>query len=208
MARWIRSLMDSDAALDTPDEGPCHGFNGRPTHWREIRTLARAGPRCPPTIQLLFRPRGVISMRGPRPGRPHPWPGLDQERRMSRLHASLEVKAMKTRNAWLALVVLLAVHGSARSDFIATATLTGAADDVTTTGFGQGTVIYNAAAETLSVTLTFNDLTSPTAIPTGVPGAAHIHFGTPTPPGGPILFPFAEPYTIDFPIGFTSGTYT
>ena len=85
---------------------------------------------------------------------------------------------MKTRNAWLALVVLLAVHGSARSDFIATATLTGAADDVTTTGFGQGTVFYNAAAETLSVTLMFNDLTSPTAIPTGVPGAAHIHFGT------------------------------
>jgi len=32
---------------------------------------------------------------------------------------------MKTRNAWLALVVLLAVHGSARSDFIARATLTG-----------------------------------------------------------------------------------
>lgn len=114
---------------------------------------------------------------------------------------------MKTRNAWLALVVLLAVHGSARSDFIATATLTGAADDVTTTGFGQGTVIYNAAAETLSVTLTFNDLTSPTAIPTGVPGAAHIHFGTPPPPGGPILFPFVEPYANDFPLGVTSGTY-
>jgi hypothetical protein len=115
---------------------------------------------------------------------------------------------MKTRNAWLALVVLLAVHGSARSDFIATATLTGAADDVTTTGFGQGTVIYNAAAETLSVTLTFNDLTSPTAIPTGVPGAAHIHFGTPTPPGGPIIFPFVEPYANNFPLGVTSGTYT
>ena len=32
---------------------------------------------------------------------------------------------MKTRNAWLALVVLLAVHGSARSDFIAAATLAG-----------------------------------------------------------------------------------
>ena len=55
----VRDLK-RNAALDTPDEGPCHGFNGRPTHWREIRTLARAGPRCPPTIQLLFRPRGVI----------------------------------------------------------------------------------------------------------------------------------------------------
>src|SRR5271166_236559 len=179
---------------------------GRLTGERSGPLLGRAGPTCPPTIQLLFRPRGVISMRGPRPGRPHSWPGLDQERRMSRLHASLEVKAMKTRNAWLALVVLLAVHGSARSDFIATATLTGAADDVTTTGFGQGTVIYNAAAETLRVTLTFNDLTSPTAIPTGVPGAAHIHFGTPAPPGGPILFPFVEPYANNFPLGVTSST--
>src|SRR5271157_4190949 len=151
---------------------------GRLTGERSGPLLGRAGPTCPPTIQLLFRPRGVISMRGPRPGRPHSWPGLDQERRMSRLHASLEVKAMKTRNAWLALVVLLAVHGSARSDFIATATLTGAADDVTTTGFGQGTVIYNAAAETLRVTLTFSGLESPTTAPPGIPGAAHIHFGT------------------------------
>jgi len=115
---------------------------------------------------------------------------------------------MKTSNAWLALVVLLAVHGSARSDFIATATLTGAADDVTTTGFGQGTVIYNAAAETLSVTLTFNDLTSPTAIPTGVPGAAHIHFGTPTPPGGPILFPFLSGVPNGFPLNVMSGSYS
>jgi CHRD domain len=115
---------------------------------------------------------------------------------------------MKTSNAWLALVVLLAVHGSARSDFVATATLTGAADDVITTGTGYGTVTYNAAAQTLKVTLTFSGLESPTAAPPGIPGAAHIHFGTPTPPGGPILFPFAEPYTIDFPIGVTSGTYT
>src|SRR5208337_4558996 len=176
MARWIRSLMDSDAALDTPDEGPCHGFNGRPTHWREIRTLARAGPRCPPTIQLLFRPRGVISMRGPRPGRPHPWPGLDQERRMSRLHASLEVKAMKTRNAWLALDVLLAVHGSARSDFIATATLTGDGESPST-GTGTGMVMFDSATDTLTVALAFTGLESPTAIPSGVPGAAHIHFG-------------------------------
>ena len=114
---------------------------------------------------------------------------------------------MKTRNACLALVVLLAVHGSARSDFIATATLNGAADDVTTTGTGSGTVMFNSAADTLAVSLTFSGLTSPTTIPPGVPGAAHIHFGTPTPPGGPILFPFVEPYANNFPLGVTSGTY-
>ena len=113
---------------------------------------------------------------------------------------------MKTRNAWLALVVLLAVHGSARSDFIATATLTGDGESPST-GTGYGTVTFNSAADTLTVALTFSGLTSPTAIPTGVPGAAHIHFGTPAPPGGPIIFPFVEPYANDFPLGVTSGTY-
>src|SRR5208337_2137476 len=178
---------------------------GRLTGERSGPLLGRAGPTCPPTIQLLFRPRGVISMRGPRPGRPHPWPGLDQERRMSRLHASLEVKAMKTRNAWLALDVLLAVHGSARSDFIATATLTGDGESPST-GTGTGEVMFNSATDTLTVALAFTGLESPTAIPSGVPGAAHIHFGEIV-PGGPILFPFVEPYANNFPLGVTSGTY-
>src|SRR5208283_2056627 len=96
--------------------------------------------------------------------------------------------AMKTRNAWLALVVLLAVHGSARSDFIATATLTGDGESPST-GTGYGTVTFSTAADTLTVALTFSDLTSPTAIPSGVPGAAHIHFGNPG-VSGPILFPY------------------
>jgi CHRD domain/PEP-CTERM motif len=125
---------------------------------------------------------------------------------------------MKTRNALLALVVLLVVHGSARSDFIATATLTGGAEDTNSPGTGYGTVIYNAAAQTLTVKLTFSGLeptvppgTPPgtpagTAIPPGIPGAAHIHFGVPTPPGGPILFPFIGPYANDFPLGVTSDT--
>ena len=108
---------------------------------------------------------------------------------------------MKTSNAWLALVVLLAVHGSARSDFIATATLTGDGESPST-GTGHGTVTFNAAAETLTVVLTFSDLTSPTEIPPGVPGAAHIHFGTPG-VEGPILFPF-----LNFPTGVTSGSYS
>ena len=103
---------------------------------------------------------------------------------------------MKTRNVWFALIILLGVHGSARSDFIATATLTGGAEDTNSPGTGYGTVTYNAAAQTLTVTLTFSGLESPTA----------------TPPGGPILFPFVEPYTNDFPgsagvPGVTMGTY-
>src|SRR5271166_5267053 len=141
---------------------------GRLAGERSGPLLERAGPRCPPTIQLLFRPRGVISMRGPRPGRPHPWPGLDQERRMSRLHASLEVKAMKTRNAWLTLVVLLAVHGSARSDFIATATLTGDGESPST-GTGTGEVMFNSATDKLTVALAFTGL-EPTVPPGTPPG--------------------------------------
>ena len=108
---------------------------------------------------------------------------------------------MKTRNAWLALVVLLAVHGSARSDFIATATLTGDGESPST-GTGHGTVTFNTATDSLTVMLTFSDLTSPTAIPAGVPGAAHIHFGNPG-VEGPILFPF-----LDFPTGETSRSYS
>ncbi|MBV8129631.1 MAG: hypothetical protein JO114_18435, partial [Planctomycetaceae bacterium] len=63
---------------------------------------------------------------------------------------------MKTRNVWFALIILLGVHGSARSDFIATATLTGGAEDTNSPGTGYGTVTYNAAAQTLTVTLTFS----------------------------------------------------
>jgi CHRD domain-containing protein/PEP-CTERM motif-containing protein len=108
---------------------------------------------------------------------------------------------MKTSNAWLTLVVLLAVHGSARSDFIATTTLTGDGESPST-GTGYGTVTFNAAAQTLTVLLTFSDLTSPTEIPPGVPGAAHIHLGAPG-VEGPILFPF-----LNFPTGETSGSYS
>ena len=109
---------------------------------------------------------------------------------------------MKTRNAWLALVVLLAVHGSARSDFIATATLTGDGESPST-GTGHGTVTFSTAADTLTVLLTFSGLTSPTEIPPGVPGAAHIHFGTPRCRGSdPLPLPRA------FPTGVTSGSYS
>ena len=112
---------------------------------------------------------------------------------------------MKTRNVWFALIILLGVHGSARSDFIAMANLTGDGESPST-GTGHGTVTFSTAADTLTVMLTFSDLTSPTAIPAGVPGAAHIHFGNPG-VEGPILFPFLEPNANNFPLDVTSGTY-
>ena len=108
---------------------------------------------------------------------------------------------MKPLHAWLALVVMLAVHGTIHADFIATATLTGDGES-NSPGRGNGSVTFNSATDSLTVSLNFSGLTSPTKVPTGVPGAAHIHYGN---PGieGPIIFPF-----LNFPIGVTSGTYS
>jgi hypothetical protein len=111
-----------------------------------------------------------------------------------------EITAMKRRNAWFTLVVLLAVHGTARSDFIATATLTGDGES-DSPGTGHGTVSFNAAADTLSVMLTFSGLTSGTQVVDNL-GAAHIHFGAPG-VEGPVIFPF-----LNFPTGVTSGSYS
>jgi CHRD domain len=108
---------------------------------------------------------------------------------------------MKRHIALLALVVLLSVQGSARSDFIATATLTGDGES-NSPGTGFGTVTFNSATDSLSIMLTFSGLTSPVATPSGVPGPAHIHFGQPG-VEGPIIFPF-----LDFPTGGTSGIYS
>ena len=112
---------------------------------------------------------------------------------------------MKTSSLWLALVVLLFVHNAARADFIAIATLAGDGESPST-GTGNGEVLFNSTTGTLTIKLTFTGLESPTTIPPGVPGPAHIHFGEIV-PGGPILFPFVEPYANTFPLGVTSGTY-
>jgi hypothetical protein len=67
--------------------------------------------------------------------------------------------------------------------------------------------MFNSATDTLTIALAFTGLTSPTAIPAGVPGAAHIHFGSSPASNGPPIFPFIEPYADNFPLGVTSGTY-
>jgi CHRD domain len=108
---------------------------------------------------------------------------------------------MKPLHAWLALVVMLAVHGTAHADFIATATLTGDGES-NSPGRGVGTVTLNAAADTLTVSLSFQDLTSDTTIPKGDLGAAGIRLGDPG-MEGPAIFPFA-----DFPTGVTMGTFS
>jgi hypothetical protein len=113
---------------------------------------------------------------------------------------------MSMRQGMFVLVVLFAACGPARGDFIATATSTG--DEISpSTGIGTGSVLFNSATDTLTVAVAFTGLTSPTAIPAGVPGAAHIHFGPDPASNGPVIFPFIEPYANNFPLGVTSGTY-
>jgi len=101
----------------------------------------------------------------------------------------------------LLLAGLVFAGVSARADFIAHATLSGDGES-NSTGTGYGAVVFNSTSDTLAVSLSFSGLTSPTTIPPGVPGAAHIHFGLPG-VEGPILFPF-----LNFPTGVTSGTFS
>lgn len=109
---------------------------------------------------------------------------------------------MKTFRFLALLLVGLAVAGvSARADFMAHATLSGDGES-NSTGTGFGTVVFSSTSDTLTVSLSFSGLTSPTTIPPGVPGAAHIHFGAPG-VSGPILFPF-----LTFPTGVTSGNFS
>ena len=108
---------------------------------------------------------------------------------------------MKTRKAWFALVVLLVVNGTARGDFIATATLTGDGEDPTSPGTGSGIVTFTSATDSLSVSIAFANLSSPTVLVDSL-GSAHIHFGDPG-TNGPVIFPFTN-----FPTGVTSGTYS
>ena len=165
----------------------------------------QAGPTCPPTIQLLFRPRGVISVRCPRPGRPHSWPGLDQERRIESSpritggqgHEDKQRLVGPRRPARRPRLRPERFHCDGNLDRCSSTTSN-------SPGTGHGERDVELRADTLTVTLAFAGLTSPTAIPAGVPGAAHIHFGLPG-VEGPIIFPFIEPYANDFPLGVTIG---
>ena len=92
------------------------------------------------------------------------------------------------------------------ADFTATVKLTGDGES-DSPGIGDGSITFSTKTDELVFHLTFSGLTSPTAIPSGVPGPAHIHFGA-SGASGPILFPFIEPYATDFPLGVTSGAYS
>jgi hypothetical protein len=101
----------------------------------------------------------------------------------------------------LALVVLLAVHGAARGDFVVTATLTGDGEDPTSPGIGSAIVTFISATDSLDVSIAFANLSSPTVLVDSL-GSGHIHFGDPD-VNGPVIFPFTN-----FPTGVTTGAYS
>ena len=67
-------------------------------------------------------------------------------------------------------------------------------------GTGSVTATFDLATHILDLHVTFSGLTSPTT-------AAHIHAPTPNPFSGVAGVATQVPFFIDFPIGFTSGTY-
>ena len=100
-----------------------------------------------------------------------------------------------------AIAMAVAAPQAGAQSITYTATLTGAqeAPPVATPATGTGTFVWNQAANTFSVNLTWSGLLAPTGGPMP-PG--HIHVA---PPGvaGPVVLPF-----VNFPVGVTSGSYS
>ncbi len=107
---------------------------------------------------------------------------------------------MKTFSAILfACTALMSTVSPLRADFVSTATLTPGADGATNSnGSGSVSVMYNAAANDFTYTLSWKNLTGDATM-------AHIHYGAPG-VSGPIIIPF---FTTTMPASDTiSGTLT
>lgn len=95
------------------------------------------------------------------------------------------------------VIAMCLTGGVARADFVATAELIGLSEvpPNASPAFGEAIVSYDAANNSLSYTITFQDLLAPAT-------AAHIHFGVPG-ISGPVIFPF----THAGPPAATSGSF-
>lgn len=83
-------------------------------------------------------------------------------------------------------VLIVAAAASLRADFIATASLSPAADNATNSvGSGSVTVGWMASSDTFAYTLSWMNLTGPATM-------AHIHYGA-AGVSGPIVIPFFMP---------------
>jgi hypothetical protein len=113
----------------------------------------------------------------------------------------MKMKCLLVLSPIVAVALVLAPNATATPiEYVAT--LSGAKESPpnASPGTGSVTAIFDFAAHTLDLHVTFSDLTSPTI-------AAHIHAPTPFAFTGTAGVATQVPYFINFPIGVTSGTY-
>ena len=105
------------------------------------------------------------------------------------------------KGAVLAAAIVLGASGAVRADFSLTTLLSGANERPLPSGSpatGSATISYASLTNTLSYSITFNDLT-------GAPGAGHIHVGGVN-DVGPVILPLSNLPAA--PSGTFSGTLT
>lgn len=113
----------------------------------------------------------------------------------------MKPKSLLISSSIVAAALMLAANATAIPiEYVAN--LTGAKESPPNDSPGTGfvTAIFDLETHMLDLNVTFSGLTSPTT-------AAHIHAPTPTAFSGVAGVATQVPFFVDFPIGFTSGTY-
>ena len=100
----------------------------------------------------------------------------------------------------LAIAACLSIAGGAQAATVYKTTLAGTNENPANAspGTGQATLTFDTAAHTMTLSVTFQDLTAPTV-------AAHIHCCAAPPTNAGVAT--TTPSFIGFPIGVTSGNY-
>lgn len=100
----------------------------------------------------------------------------------------------------LASLAVVSLMGTAAQAAPITFSLTFAPEGVVSGGTGEGTVVFDPEAHTMSVDVVFSGLT-------GITTASHIHCCTAEPFTGPAGVATQVPTFIAFPLGVTAGSY-
>src|SRR4029077_17939808 len=113
----------------------------------------------------------------------------------------MKSKSLLISSPIVAVAFMLAANATAEPiEFVANLSGPNESPPNASPGTGSVTAIFDFAAHTLDLHVTFSGLTSPTT-------AAHIHAPTPFAFAGKAGVATQVPYFINFPIGVTSGTY-
>jgi hypothetical protein len=113
----------------------------------------------------------------------------------------MKSKSLLISSPIVAVALMLAANATAEPiEFVANLSGPKESPPNASPGTGSVTAIFDFAAHTLDLHVTFSGLTSPTT-------AAHIHAPTPFAFAGTAGVATQVPFFVGFPIGFTSGTY-